>query len=195
MFKSTFYFISFLILTFSLFATESTFIKLPEPQDGVQFVSKSDNGIIYIRDNGISLVAKRLINEGKYENNSATIPNTYELHRIDLDFLNKSENSSFFTPQLSHTNDYIINDSKRDELLSSKEVIIKNVYDGIDFKAYYNENNEFQFDFIVNAGADPNQISLASKFQKDINLLEDKSINIDYKFTTANLQKPYTYQE
>lgn len=195
MFKSTFYFISFLILTFSLFATESTFIKLPEPQDGVQFVSKSDNGIIYIRDNGISLVAKRLIKEGKYENNSATIPNTYELHRIDLDFLNKSENSSFFTPQLSHTNDYIINDSKRDELLSSEEVIIKNVYDGIDFKAYYNENNEFQFDFIVNAGADPNQISLASKFQKDINLLEDKSINIDYKFTTANLQKPYTYQE
>lgn len=192
--KSKIYFFSFLVLTFSVFATENSFIKLPTPIDGVHYISKTEKGSIYIRDNGISLVAKNILSSRKTVASKSFARDTYELHRVDLDFVNCNKDCPFLTPNLINTNDFIFIRGNRKEIFSSNEIIIKNIYTGIDFRAYFNEKNEFQFDFIVNPGANPNQIILKSEFQNNINLLENKSLNIDFMFDSATLEKPYSYQ-
>lgn len=70
---------------------------------------------------------------------------------------------------------------------SSKELYFKNVYDGIDQKFYF-ENGKIRFDFIVNPGSDPAQISLFSN---------DSLINKKNELLSNNwgLQDLYTYQE
>jgi hypothetical protein len=192
--KSIIYIFSFFFLSLAFAFAKNSFVQLPTPVDGVRFINHSPNGSVYIRENGISLVAKRFVGEGKHKNIKSTSPNRYEVHRIDLDFVGSNSHCQFLTPKLSSDNEFIFLAGVRHELYSAPEVIIKNIYDGIDFRAYFNANDEFEFDFVVSPNADPNQIVLESNYQKNISISEDKSLDLDFMFTSARLQKPFTYQ-
>jgi hypothetical protein len=116
-------------------------------------------------------------------------------YRLDVKWLNANKNytiqkgnaiEGYSNYYLAHCPDGITN------VKSYKSIVYKNIYKGIDLKWYVN-NGALEYDFIVNAGANVNDIKL------EINgatILKDRSGNMQFKtpFGTISECKPKVYQ-
>ncbi len=189
--KLIIYFISSFVVLTSAFSADNTFTKLPSEIDNVLFTYNTPHSSVYLRNNGFSLVAKQIIFDNSdispnYTNNS------FEMHRVDFDFINSNIPTIESINQKS--NQYIIENGISKELFETKEVIYKNVYEGIDFRAYFNKYGDFEFDFIVNVGANPDEIKLSQNFNKSSKVAGNNELEIGIEFGSMMLDAPYTYQ-
>ncbi|MER3330245.1 MAG: SBBP repeat-containing protein [Candidatus Kapaibacterium sp.] len=116
----------------------------------------------------------------------------FEMHRVDFDFYNAN------TPHIISSNqkssEYIVTNGITEELLKTKEVLYKNIFDGIDFRAYFNKYGDFEFDFIVNVGANPDDIKIVQKYNKSSKVAGNNELEIGIEFGSMMLDAPYSYQ-
>jgi hypothetical protein len=77
---------------------------------------------------------------------------------------------------------------------ASKDLMIKNVYAGIDLRLYSNSDGSFEFDWIVAAGADFNQVNLQFDGQDNLTIENDGSLTADLRFTQVRFNIPESYQ-
>jgi len=75
-----------------------------------------------------------------------------------------------------------------------KEVIYQDLYPGIDLKVY-GTNQQMEYDFIVNPGADPNKISLAGEGIDGLEVDPEGNLLIKTAITDIKHLKPTIYQE
>jgi hypothetical protein len=74
-----------------------------------------------------------------------------------------------------------------------KEAIVKNVYNGIDLR-YYFENGYLRYDFIVQPGADPAQIRFSLEGE-DKEYMKNKTLCYTTRFGEVQMQDLYVYQQ
>ena len=107
--------------------------------------------------------AKHLEESGHQKGQSKSIDETIRLHSFQATFVNSnpnvvlnSENKSSF-----YSNYFIGNNSQKwsSEVYSYEKIIYKNLYPNIDLVAY-SKDNQFKYDFIIQAGSNPNQIQI-----------------------------------
>lgn len=79
---------------------------------------------------------------------------------------------------------YLTSNSKT-TCLTTKEIIYKNIYNGIDWKIYFNEKNELKQDFIVHPGADVNTIKIQYSGVLPLTI-ENNKIVLNTKFGKFN---------
>lgn len=190
--KLIIYIISSFVILSTSFGSDNLFIKLPNAIDKVLFTYNKSNSSIYLRSNGFSLVAKQPIDFYNFDLNSSPLT-TYKIHRVDFDFI--GANDAQIISDNNHTNDYTTISGLTHKLLNTNEVIYKNIYDGIDFRAYFNNEGDFEFDFIVNVGANPDDIRLLQKYNKYSRVTGEKELEIGIEFGSIALNAPFTYQE
>lgn len=188
----------FFIYIFSLFvvfynseSAEKFFTKLPSSVDGVLYAYNSPNSSVYLRKNGFSLVAKQRIENITAINESKSIE-SYELHRVDFDFVNP--NNLHIESNDIENNRFVVLNSSTYKLLETKEILYSNIYDGIDFRAYFNKEGNFEFDFIVHPKSNPEKINLLQKFSNSSKLSAKNELEIGVEFGSMLLNAPYSYQ-
>lgn len=192
--KSIISFISLFVILSGYAISENSFTMLPFPIDGVHFVSNGENNSIYLGESGMSFVVNRQLQGEESISKLKNTPGTYEVHRINLSFANANK-STISAKKLTHTNDYVIINNKSEELLTTKEVYYTNVYDGIDFKAYFTDYDEFEFDFVVHPNANPEDIQLAIDHQKAIELSTKGKIKLQFEFNSMIIDEPFVFQD
>jgi hypothetical protein len=186
------YFTVSLVVFSTALSINNTFTKLPTSIDNVLYTYNSSHSSVYLRNNGFSLVAKQLVKEKKPTNFNTSYSDTYEIHRVDFDFL--GANTTQIISTNTHTSTFIIEDGITKELLETEEVLYKNIYEGIDFRAYFNKYGDFEFDFIVNTGANPDDIKLVQKYNKSSKIAGNRELEIGIEFGSMMLDAPYSYQ-
>lgn len=73
------------------------------------------------------------------------------------------------------------------------KITIKNIYPNIDWVLYNSDNEGFKYDFVVHAGADPDQIKLIYNSDKPLKLKKDGSIEIKTPMGVVTEKAPFTY--
>ncbi|MCX7745177.1 MAG: SBBP repeat-containing protein [Flavobacteriales bacterium] len=74
-----------------------------------------------------------------------------------------------------------------------KEVIVKNIYDGIDIR-YYFDRGFLRYDYVVHPGADPNQIKFKLIGQNSAYLKDDGNLAFTTRFGEVQIAELNTYQ-
>ena len=73
------------------------------------------------------------------------------------------------------------------------EVVLKNVYKGINLRLYSQENGQLEFDWIVLPGADAGNIKMKLKGQQQLSLTADGSLQIKLGMGNFNMHLPESY--
>lgn len=76
-----------------------------------------------------------------------------------------------------------------------KEIIYKNIYDGIDLKYYYTKEGEMKYDYFLNSGKNAEKIKILLKGIKKIILNDKDQLEIETEWGTMIEEKPFVYQE
>jgi len=154
----------------------------------ILFHTRSQGIDIYLTRSGISYVFR--VNEGNFEDQD--FKSRY--YRLDMDFegMNKNigvkkeiavqQRFNYYTPE--YENGISPN--------SYKKVTIENLYDGIDL-VYYEREGKMKYDFILNAGADPENIKM--KYIGAEKVFVDKNGNVIVTTPLGEIreEKPFTY--
>lgn len=74
-----------------------------------------------------------------------------------------------------------------------KEVVLKNVYNGIDIR-YYFDKGSLRFDYIVHPGADPNQITFSLKGSNNNYINEKGNLTFTTRFGEVQMTELLSYQ-
>lgn len=94
---------------------------------------------------------------------------------------------------ITKTNYYI--GKKRFENLSNyRRVDYKDLYRGIDAVFYGNAANQLEYDLVVSAGSDPNQIRLTFDGARSLSVDTDGSLVAKTEHTELRQQRPFAYQ-
>lgn len=168
------------------------------------FITNYGLSILLARTKKITRVGGETKNEGtpKYlsPSDSLCIVN-YEMERIDIVLKGASiiaDNVvADITTQSPRFNFYLDKtQTKPQELQLQDEVLIKNVYPGIDWKVYVkkgaNKNVSLKYDFIIHPGADPSRIQLSYSNNVHITSVNNE-INASAKMGTLHEEKPFSY--
>lgn len=117
----------------------------------------------------------------------------FETHRVDFEFMGCNNQALVSTHGKSA--DYV-NYYKHNALLvrSFEKVIYHDIYPGIDW-VIYNNKGKVKYDFIVNPGANPNQIKIRINHAKDVFLDNQGNLNIQTALGTIQEQHPISFQE
>jgi hypothetical protein len=116
-------------------------------------------------------------------------------HVIRMDFVGCNENlqSNGLKKKDSYYNYFIGNDTSRwaSKVPLFEEVIIENLYDGIDLRLYFDDikpdgiekhqisyGKHLRYDFIINPGADPSQIKFSFDGQNGLDINDNGEINL-----------------
>ena len=178
--------------------------------NNILYSAQTDGKYFYLTDKGISFLfwkvkknTKRVssINISKKEVNDTSASVMYDLERTDIVLLHASilpENIlSLGSNETSQFNFY---QDKYSEsglgLKLSSELLIKNVYPGIDWRLFIKKNNAgnyFEYQFVVHPGANPNNIEL--KYSRNSQLTKSKTggITAVTQMGLINQIKPTSY--
>ncbi|MDB5277959.1 MAG: hypothetical protein JWR61_2914, partial [Ferruginibacter sp.] len=185
------------------------------PVDFVYYQANLNGQQVFITRYGLSLLLSRPLKMTRVPHNfhNLKVPSKknaafdsswivdYEMERIDIVLKKASILAGNMVAKVNARsplfNFYVDNpDTKAQQL--SNEILIKNVYPGIDWKVYIKEEKgkspTLKYDFIVHPGADPSQIKI--HYSNNTKLaLKSNEINGTSKMGTISELKPYTYQQ
>lgn len=143
----------------------------------------SVNGLdIYITYSGISYVFSKieLIQKSNKEARGAEVIDKVGKYRMDMNLKGasiKKENIEMALPvRDGYTNYYLAHcPNGITGLMAHRKLIIKNIYEGIDWILYSDNNEGLKYDFIVHPGSDPSVISLNYKGAEKIEVQDESS--------------------
>lgn len=152
----------------------------------VKFVLNNGHKSIYIKANAISFLNyiptpdSSIFDIDVQEMNFAGCNQNIEISGIE-------RSPDYINYYLPHCPDGILN------VYKYGRIEYKNIYDNIDFQLYINDNNELQYDFIVNPGGDPNDICI-NMSNTDSVVLMNSDLVVKSSGNNIKHQSPYTYQ-
>jgi gliding motility-associated-like protein len=183
-----------------------------KPVDFIYYGADIGGQQVYITKYGLSILISRpkkiqkisAFKEGKMAKQEAvpadslTIVN-YEMERIDIVLKDASiKPGNIVTTAKNHSPGFNLYfdsyNTKGESIQLQNEVLIKNVYPGIDWKVYIKEGTKpyLKYDFIVHQGADPSLIKL--RYSDNAKLkLSNSQINATVKMGQLTEDKPYSY--
>ncbi len=168
----------------------------------VLFLYKAPVGNFWITKKGINMdlyiIQKNfddLSNKDDNENNPSIKVSGHrvliEFLQINTKHLDVEKNQKLVT----YFNYFIGNDVRKhaSNVGLYKEVIVKNIYKGVDVR-YYFQDNQLRFDFIVNAYADPNIIKMqVNGAYKDY--LDGSAVAFDTRFGVIRIDSLHVFQK
>ena len=156
----------------------------------VLFLTRSQGVDMYITSKGITYVFRKT--EGDTKDKTKDVKSS--LYRLDMEFVGMNKNFNvkkelvveqqfnYYTPE------YPNGISPR----AYKKITVENIYDGIDL-VYYEKEGKMKYDFVVKAGADPNNIKMKYKGAGNVYTDKDGSVIITTPMGEIKEEKPYTY--
>lgn len=162
--------------------------------DKVLYEGKFKGGKVFLEQQGLSYVFFSKDGLEAMHHQGSKAPITY--HAIKMDFVNCNLNSIVQeTDSNTFYENYFIgkNPAKwASQVKSFKQIVYKNLYQGIDVK-YCSQKNNFRFDFIVNPGADVSQLMMEFKGQNYLKVIEGHLI-LETEVGDIVQKAPYAYQ-
>ncbi len=174
----------------------------------VLFRTEIPGGYLFVTKKGMKYVYVHPEDAGKFaghdhqnipSNLRTSKPDLQEglrMHAIEVLMENRNPSSKIISskPSASQINYFRGNDPSKwaVDVRRYEEVMIKNVYQNIDFKLY-SERGNLKYDFIVRKGGNPSQIALAFIGAEGVGLVEDR-LAISTAFSTTHEGNPYSYQ-
>lgn len=165
-------------------------------QPNINYRLSINEGDIYLENNKITynLFSRDLISDIHHGNKGKeTIING---HAYSVYFENSNPTPHFFTEKKStnYSNYFIGNDKTNwaTNVYDYETVVYKNIYNGIDVK-YYGHHGQVKYDFIVEPGANANQILLNYKGIDKMSI-KNGHLFMESNFGTLVENSPYAYQ-
>lgn len=160
----------------------------------VLFALSANNLTVYLTEKGLTYSFNRIAR--RIENDSSSSYNI-EQAWFNINLKNASIQKSKIEKQRPNkeTYNYIINDysSEKIGLFQYKKMIVKDVYEGIDWMLYADDQNKMKFEFLIHPNANPNQIELLYEGDSFPEKKEDGSLAITTKLGVVNEHKPVVY--
>lgn len=163
-------------------------------KDVLYYVS-TKNATLFITEKGLSYVFIK--NNYKTDNNiDAQLPINFEWQRIDVIFENATLKKAIEENKVSwHYNYYLPHcPTGIKNVPAFKSLYFNNIYEGIDFKIYFNKNGQLKYDFIVNQNGDPSQIQLRYAYSNPGIINNDGSVSFINNLGEITEKAPIAYQ-
>ncbi|MBL7728113.1 MAG: gliding motility-associated C-terminal domain-containing protein [Dinghuibacter sp.] len=174
----------------------------------VYYQAKVGGQQVFITNYGLSILLSRVIKTTRLgDEQKSNAPSalkeifTYELERVDIVLQGaKITPAQIQAPEQTQTpqiNMYIESAGKEGYGLHlHKEILVKNIYPGIDWKIYIHENGQkkpcLKYDFIIHPGADASLIAI--RYSNNARLqLDNNEINAVARMGTLTESKPFSY--
>lgn len=124
----------------------------------------------------------------------------YECLRIDMNLTGASiKKENVITEGASvWTGNYYTEQEAAEGILgvhTYKKITIKEIYPGIDWVLYNSDSKGFKYDFVVHPGANPKQIKLLYRSEKDLDIDTEGNINIRTHLGTLTENTPMCYMD
>ena len=162
----------------------------------VLFGAKLASGMVFIEEDGISFnqYDPSALDELHHHDSTHQHQQNIKAHSFKIQFINgKSREAQGLYPYLDKVNYFLGNDESKWGSNASvyNEILLRNIYPGIDIR-YYEQQQHFKFDFIVNAGADASQIKFINN---DIrSYINNNKILLQSSVGDIIINTPYSYQ-
>ncbi len=161
----------------------------------------SGNAIkIQLRKNGYSYEVFKAVNANLNSGSEKTIckhsAKTSEIitHRVDVKFKNSLSLKEIIEDQEpSGTLNYVINGKETYNLSTYKKVVYKNVYENIDVEFIIGKNNSFKYNFVLNPGANINDIKMLVEGAKNVSLTQKNELEIETSLGKIKDNIPFSY--
>lgn len=163
--------------------------------DKVLYEGKFKGGKVFLEKGGLSYVffPKDGLEEMHHNRHSN---NTYTYHAVQLSFVNCNQNANIqqSDSNLFYENYFIGKDPAKwaSHVKSFKEIVYKNLYQGIDVR-YCSEKNNFRFDFMINPNANLNQLVMNFAGQNHLKVIDGQLI-FETEVGEITQKAPYAYQ-
>lgn len=175
----------------------------------VLYVATTENGTISIRKDGISFtfykfdstqsklnyVSKDFQNEIFSPKNY--VPKSVEMYRVDINLINSLTPTNIIGLEASndYSNYYLdLCPNGITYVKNYKSICIQNVYANIDLVLYTNQENQFQYDFVVKPGANPKDIRFRFEGATSVDVNQNGSLIISTPFGQIEQKAPISYQ-
>ncbi len=204
--KHIFFLLGFILLTNLLFSntnlntfSNARFIENKgQWPEQVLFGAKLATGMVFIEQDGIrfnqySTTAFAGLHEHQHDND-ANINDSLQAHNFKIHFLYSLIPSANPLNAYGDVANYFLGKDESKWASSAKiynEIILKEIYKSIDVR-FYENNGHFKFDFLVHAGANPNDIQFIGK--NISSKIENNQIVLESAVGLVYLQQPYSYQ-
>lgn len=156
---------------------------------GKVFLEKQAFTFLFYPKNGLEAIHQRI-------NNPNGIDTNLTYHAVKMEFVNASQTTEKLELDSNdfYENYFLGKDPKHwaTQVKSFKQIQYLNLYPNIDLKTL-SEKNNFRFDFVLNPGANINDISLKFSGQDALKLIEG-SLIISTKVGEVALNAPYAFQ-
>lgn len=172
----------------------------------VLYYLEGKQGSVYIEKNKIRFSANEFVTLKKeseiFENNGQ--PVTEEefiqtgIHNFSVDFVNANSNPKIVLGESFKTNyNFILGDDPKDwvsKVKAAKDLILEEVYPGIDLRLYSNLDGALEFDWILKPGADFSKIQMNFDGHDKLKIAKDGSLKVELRFTEVAFNIPESYQ-
>jgi hypothetical protein len=82
----------------------------------------------------------------------------------------------------------------RSGVRAAKELILKNVYEGVDLRIYSSEDGNMEFDWVLAAGVTADRIKLRFSGQDNLRIDRDGNLSVGLRFSDVKFNIPECYQ-
>ncbi len=163
----------------------------------VQFRADIPGGALFIEQKGLTYHFQKSSNEGHQHNQNGNETEELKGHVVRMNFLNANEKAiSSGDKALPYYSNYFIGNDRRHwagNVKSFERIERKNVYSGIDWIVYSNASG-LKYDFILEAGANPENIQMQYAGTDKMRLVEGK-LNILTSLGKLEENAPIAWQE
>lgn len=161
----------------------------------------SGNSIkIQLRKNGYSYEVFKVVNTNislgsektfcKHNNKTSEIIT----HRVDVKFKNSlSLKEIKEQEELNSTLNYVINGQETYNVQAYKKIVYKNVYENIDVEFIIGKNNSFKYNFVLNPGANINEIKMLVEGANNVSLTQKNELEIETSLGIISDKIPFSY--
>jgi uncharacterized repeat protein (TIGR01451 family) len=151
---------------------------------------------VYIEKTKIRFVAKDyVIKKRKFLEDEIYLKGT---HTFTLNFKGANHEPKLkLGNSFSTKYNYFLGKNARDwasSVMAAKDLILEDVYPGIDLRLYSSEDGSLEFDWILDAGADYAKIDMQLDGQDKVSVEENGSLKVGLRFTDIKFNIPESYQ-
>jgi len=169
----------------------------------VLYYASVPDGLVFVTKNGVSFEFHRITTKGtspdpkQCSSKENDFQWTKDVYRIDMvcnnsntspRVIGEKQSEDYINFYLAHCPDGIT------EVKKYERILIKDIYQNIDFVLYRNDKGKLQYDFIVHPGGNPTDISFTFNGADSISLTAENDLQVHTPFGILLQGKPYTYQ-
>ncbi|MFT6205735.1 MAG: gliding motility-associated-like protein [Spirosomataceae bacterium] len=166
-------------------------------ESSIKFKSDIPGGFLLVKDNSLEYIFYSTQALSEAHGNKSTNGKLIPIKKVTLNFLNSNVGNvvSKSDPEKHLTNYFIGKNPKfwKSNVRSYSNLIIKNLYNNIDFRIY-TVNDKLKFEYIVHPKGNPGDIKLVYEGSRSITV-NNAEILIETDVNTFKEFNPYTYQQ